>query len=259
MRNRLRGQRVHLVERYVLALEDDLAALDPAIPGPIPREFQVVSVRVAQVDGDVRSVIGQLPQRDIGVDQTAHDLVELVLRGEVQRHVVEAGVPALLRLAVARQPRVEAEVMVVPAGRDEQHVALRVPAGDVARLEDDVEAHDPDVELANAVDVGGAQMHVADANVLVDRPLGTLRRLDRPLRTAHAATSIRRAFSNGSRTRKPFSYASIVIPAASMRWRTSLTSAGVSNWTVQWRNPTVCSGAGGTPSPRQTLKPRWWW
>ena len=28
---------------------------------------------------------------------------------------------------------------------------------------------------------------------------------------------------------------------------------------VQWRRPTVCSGAGPTPRPRQTLKPRWWW
>ena len=26
---------------------------------------------------------------------------------------------------------------------------------------------------------------------------------------------------------------------------------------VQWRRPTLSAGAGGTPSPRQTLKPRW--
>jgi len=47
--------------------------------------------------------------------------------------------------------------MVVAAGADEQHVAGAAPAGHVAGLEDHVEAHDPDVEVADAIGVGRAQ------------------------------------------------------------------------------------------------------
>jgi hypothetical protein len=70
--------------------------------------------------------------------------------------VVQTGHTVGLRRAVLRLPRVEAEVVVVAAGRHEQDVAGRAPAGDVARLGDDVEAEHADVEVAHAVDVGGA-------------------------------------------------------------------------------------------------------
>src|SRR3954470_20510348 len=64
----------------------------------------------------------------------------------------------------------EAEVVVVAAGRDKQHVAGRAPARNVARLGDDVEPQHPDVEVADAVDVRGAQVDVADGHAGVDRP-----------------------------------------------------------------------------------------
>ena len=77
---------------------------------------------------------------------------------------------------------------MVAAGGDEQDVAGRPPAGDVARLGDDVEAEDADVEVLHAVDVGGAQVDVADAHAGVD---GARRRLDRLdaalLASAHGA------------------------------------------------------------------------
>src|SRR3954469_15527065 len=107
--------------------------------------------------------------------------------------------------AVARQPGVEAEVMVVAARGHEQHVAFRAPAGNVAGLHDHVEAHDPDVEVAHAIDVGCAQVHVADAYLLVDRHVRFAGGLDRTLRAAHDATSISTALLDGSRTRKPSS------------------------------------------------------
>src|SRR5436309_1983508 len=79
--------------------------------------------------------------------------------------------------------------MVVAAGRDEQHVARGAPARDVAGLEDDVEPQDADVEVADAIDVGGAQVDVADPHTAVDgiggclgRPNGTL------LAARHTAT-----------------------------------------------------------------------
>src|SRR4051812_29394854 len=76
--------------------------------------------------------------------------------------------------------------MVVAAGGDEEYVAGRAPTGHVARLVDHVEAEDADVEVAHAVDVGRAQMHVADPHVGIDRTLGRDGRLDGSLRAAHA-------------------------------------------------------------------------
>src|SRR5215218_4208951 len=69
-----------------------------------------------------------------------------------------------------------------------------------------------------------------------------------------------RAIPQGSRTRKPPpSRSSVAMPAARTRSLTAATSSGSSSTTVQWRRPTLPSGTGGTPSPRQMLKPRWWW
>ena len=84
-------------------------------------------------------------------------------------HVVQAGDAVGLGSAARRLPRVEAEVMVIAAGGDEEDVARRAPAGHVARLGDDVEAEDVDVEAAHAVDVGRAQVDVADGDARVDR------------------------------------------------------------------------------------------
>lgn len=136
-----------------------------------------------------------------GVSQALHDLGEPGLRGEVQRDVVQARVAALLRLAVGREPDVEAEVVVVAAGGDEQDVTGGAPARHVARLEDDVEAEEVDVERADAVDVCGPQLHVADSDVLFDGPLGALRRLKGALRAGHEpASTTRTAVPHGSAT-----------------------------------------------------------
>jgi hypothetical protein len=42
----------------------------------------------------------------------------------------------------------------------------------------DVKAEDPDVELAHPVDVCGAEVHVANPEIGIDRTLCTLHRLD---------------------------------------------------------------------------------
>src|SRR5829696_6723046 len=68
--------------------------------------------------------------------------------------------------------------MVVAARADEQQVAGGAPAWDLARLSDDVEAQDPDVEVADAVDVGRAQVDVADPHARVDGALAALHRCD---------------------------------------------------------------------------------
>ena len=73
---------------------------------------------------------------------------------------------------------------MIAAGRDEEDVARGAPAGHVARLGDDVEAEDADIEIAHAVDVGGAQMNVPDPHAGIDRVLRGLNRCDVPLRHA---------------------------------------------------------------------------
>ena len=74
---------------------------------------------------------------------------------------------------------------MVATRREEDHVAGGAPAGHVARLGDHVEAEHLDVEAAHALDVGGAQVHVADADARVDRVGGLLRRDERALGGIH--------------------------------------------------------------------------
>jgi hypothetical protein len=76
--------------------------------------------------------------------------------------------------AAGRFPGVEAEVVVVAAGGNEQDVTCRAPSRHVSRLGNDVEAEHADIEVAHPVDIGGPQMHVADAHARIDRVRGCL-------------------------------------------------------------------------------------
>src|SRR5205085_782582 len=155
-------------------------------------------------------------------------------RREEERDVVQAGDAVGLRGAAGGLPRVEAEVVVVAAGRDEEDVSRRAPAGNVARLEDDVEAEEVDVERAHAIDVGGPQVHVADPHVRVDRPLRAEHRLVRALRAAHdPASTTCTALSHGSRATMPPTAGSTCTPARSSRSRTACTSAAAGSSIVQ--------------------------
>src|SRR5690348_2540644 len=138
----------------------------------VPRELQVVPVRVAEIDGEMRAVIGEPAKRDAGVDEPADRLGQLLARGEVERDVVEARHAVRLRRPSRRLPGVEPEMVVIAACREEEDVTRRSPTRHVARLEDDVEAHDADVEVAHAVDVGRSQVDMADPYVRVDRARG---------------------------------------------------------------------------------------
>jgi hypothetical protein len=62
--------------------------------------------------------------------------------------------------------------MVIAARGDEQQVARRAPAGDAARLGDDLEPEQVDVEAAHAIDVRGAQVDVPDVGTRIDGPEG---------------------------------------------------------------------------------------
>jgi hypothetical protein len=101
--------------------------------------------------------------------------------------VVQAGDAVGLGRAARGLPGVEPQVVVVAARGEEEDVAGRAPARHVAGLEDHVEAHDVDVEGADAVDVRGAQMDVADADAGIDRVRRALAGGDVAL--AHAVVS----------------------------------------------------------------------
>src|SRR5690606_11476105 len=77
-----------------------------------------------------------------------------------------------------------------------------------------------------------------------------------PLRSSAAVTSS--GISHGSSTTNPPWRSLASSPAASTRLRTSATASASGSTIVQLRRPTVPSGAGPTPCPFHTLKPRWW-
>ena len=83
--------------------------------------------------------------------------------------VVQSGDAVRLGPAAGRLPGVEADVVVIAARREEEDVAGGAPAGHAARLHHHVESEHIDVEGAHAVDVGGAQVDVADRHARVDR------------------------------------------------------------------------------------------
>src|SRR3954449_2153038 len=79
----------------------------PLVERAVPGDLEVVAVGVGEVDGPVRAVVGQLAQGHTGVDEAGDHLGEASLDGEVQRDVMQAGMAALLRLAVLAEPGVE--------------------------------------------------------------------------------------------------------------------------------------------------------
>src|SRR4029079_15195317 len=86
--------------------------------------------------------------------ETAQRVPQRGARRVQDRDVVQAGGAGRRGRATFRFPGVEAEVMVITPGGQEQRVA---------HLEDDVEAEYVDVEVLDAVDVGRLQMDMADA------------------------------------------------------------------------------------------------
>src|ERR1700756_942079 len=78
----------------------------PLVPAPIPGQLEVVPVRVAQVDRQVRAVVGQLSQRHPCIDQPPHDLRKLLFRREVERDVVEPRNAVWLRVPAGGFPGV---------------------------------------------------------------------------------------------------------------------------------------------------------
>src|SRR5205814_5801049 len=74
------GEQVVELERGVDRRCVVVAVATPLRERPVPGELEVVAVGIAEVDGEVRAVIRELPQRDAGVDEPADDLGEALAR-----------------------------------------------------------------------------------------------------------------------------------------------------------------------------------
>src|SRR4051794_10875097 len=182
-RRRLRQQVLEVEVALERLAHVDLAvgAARPLVERAVPAQLEVVAVRVGDVDRLVRAVVGALAQRPVDRLQPPQRVGQPRPRRVADRDVVQARDAVGLRPAARRLPSVEPEVVVIAAGGDEQDVARRAPAGHVARLHHDVEAHQVDVERADAVDVRRPQVDVADRHAGLDRLRRSLPRDDRAL------------------------------------------------------------------------------
>jgi hypothetical protein len=83
------GEQLVELEPAVVRRRVVRAVAPPLLERAVPRELEVVAVWVAQIDGEMRAVIRELPQWNACVNEAADGLRELRLRGEVERHVMQ--------------------------------------------------------------------------------------------------------------------------------------------------------------------------
>src|SRR5262245_3737988 len=98
----------------------------PLLLRAIPVELEAVPVRVAEVEGFADSVIRGALERDARLDKATERIRERSAVGVADRGVEEPGVAGRRRRRPEGLPRVEADVVVVAAGRDE-HRLVAVP------------------------------------------------------------------------------------------------------------------------------------
>jgi hypothetical protein len=122
-------------------------------------EALAVAVGVGEVDRDGAAVVCGVVDRVVVLEQPPHGAAELAPVGIQERHVVEAGVAGRRRRGARALPRVQADVVVVVARREEHRVQA-----DLTRVGGHAEAERVAIERERAVQVGDAQVHVPDAH-----------------------------------------------------------------------------------------------
>ena len=120
-----------------VGLEDGASlGVEPIAARAVVVELDAVAVGVVEVDGDGAAVVGAVVDRDAVVEQPLDGAAELVAVGVEERDVVEARVAGRRRRGAGALPRVQADVVVVVAGREERGVeAHRAPVGGHAEAE----------------------------------------------------------------------------------------------------------------------------
>ena len=130
------------------------------IAGAVPVEFDAVAVRVAEIEGFADAMVGGAIEGDVRGDEAAKCVGEGGASGIEDGEVVEAGGARWGWGAAEAFPGVEADVVVVAACGEK--------GGGVAEALRDLEAEDAVVEGKGAVEVGDAEVDVADACQRVD-------------------------------------------------------------------------------------------
>ena len=102
-------------------------------------------------------MVGGAGERNSGVDHPSHGRRESLAIGEEDGEVVQPGGARRGSRGPAACPGVEADVVMIAAGREEHGI------GAVPRCH--LEAQNVPIECERAVEIGYGQMHVADAGL----------------------------------------------------------------------------------------------
>ena len=132
--------------------------LDRAVPG----ELEAVFIGVAQIKRLVRTVVAGAVERNPRCDEAAKRVGKRGAGRIEDGGVVEAGRSGGRRRATFAFPGVDAEMVVVAAGREEG--GLRAITGG------QLEAEHAAIEGKRALDVGHLEVDMADAGIGIDRP-----------------------------------------------------------------------------------------
>src|SRR5713226_272113 len=144
-----------------LAAEAEVAIFvpGPLILGAVPGQLQAIAVGISQVQGLVGAVIVDAVKRPPGLGEASKGVTQRGSRRVEDRDVIQAGRAGGRGRAAFRLPRVEAEVVVIAACRQEQSVW---------HAKDHVKSKDVDIEVVHAVDVRRLEVDVADSGTRSD-------------------------------------------------------------------------------------------
>lgn len=132
----------------------------PEIPRSIPVKFDSVFVRIAQVERLAYTVITRAIERDSSRHQPPQRITERRTRGIQNREMKQTRAARRRRCSTGTFPRVETDMMMISASRDE--CRLRPEA--LHQLE----AEHATIESERAIDIRHLQVHMADARLRVD-------------------------------------------------------------------------------------------
>src|SRR5262249_20767901 len=162
------------IEIQFAAAERDVAlrVTRPLIHRAIPAQFEVVAVRILNVDRFVCPMVGDLAQRPVDRLQPPQGIRKPGAGWVADGDMMQSGYAIGLWRAASRFPGVEAQVVMVAACGEEEDVATRPPPWNAARFHDDIEAKNIDIEGADAIYVSSAQVNMANGDTRIDRARG---------------------------------------------------------------------------------------
>src|SRR5439155_22387641 len=105
------------VEAPVGEREVPLLVARPLVLGSVPGKVEAVAIRVPQVKGLMRAVVVEAVERPVRCHQPAERVTQRGSCRVLDRDVVQTRRPGWGRVAAFRLPGVEAQVVVVAAGR----------------------------------------------------------------------------------------------------------------------------------------------